>query len=307
MRLHEDKKRFMEAAAAASAAFAIEPAMIEKDYFITLFLQKAMERIPGLVFKGGTSLSKCYKLIDRFSEDIDLTLDNEHFTQSKKRNSLRELIAVCDELGFELLNREEVKQHTHGNFNCYNVRYPVIFSSDDIKTELKVEMTYIQKSYPQEQRQASSYIGEFFRQIGNPFIIEEYGLESFPVQVQSLERTLVDKVFAVCDYYLSGKTMGNSRHIYDISRLLTRVNIVDCRMKALVKNVRNERKSNKTCLSAQEGADIPSLLKKIFSTKIFKQDYEERTLKLLTVPISYDDAIKSLEVIIESELFNETA
>ena len=92
MKLHEDKKRFVEAITAASTMFGIEPALVEKDYFVTLFLQKAMERIPGLVFKGGTSLSKCYKLIDRFSEDIDLTLDNEHFTQSKKRNSIKELI-----------------------------------------------------------------------------------------------------------------------------------------------------------------------------------------------------------------------
>lgn len=306
MKLHEDKKRFVEAITAASTTFGIEPALVEKDYFVTLFLQKAMERIPGLVFKGGTSLSKCYKLIDRFSEDIDLTLDNEHFTQSKKRNSIKELIAVCDELGLELLNREAIEQHTHGNFNCYDVRYPILFPSEDIKTELKVEMTYIQKSYPHEQSQASSYIGEFFQRIGNSNIVAEYGLESFAVQVQSLERTLIDKVFAVCDYYLSGNTVRNSRHIYDISKLLTRVNISDCKMKALVKNVRNERKPNKTCLSAQDGADVPALLEKIIAGEFFKQDYDERTLKLLTNPVSYDDAIKSLDEVIASGLFIES-
>lgn len=46
--------------------FDIDPALVEKDYFVTLFLRKAVERIPGLVFKGGTSLSKCFSFIDRF-------------------------------------------------------------------------------------------------------------------------------------------------------------------------------------------------------------------------------------------------
>ena len=76
-------------------------------------------------------------------------------------------------------------------------------------------------------------------------------------------------------------------------------------MKALVKNVRNERKPNKTCLSAQDGADVPALLEKIIAGEFFKQDYDERTLKLLTNPVSYDDAIKSLDEVIASGLFIE--
>lgn len=114
MQLHKDKERFHDAIMAASAKFGFEPALIEKDYFVTLFLKRATERINGLVFKGGTSLSKCYKLIDRFSEDVDLTLDAEHFTQGRKRNSIKELIAVCDDLELILLNREKIELHKYG-------------------------------------------------------------------------------------------------------------------------------------------------------------------------------------------------
>lgn len=67
---------FSDAILAASEYWNIAPALIEKDYYVTLILKRLNEEIPGLLFKGGTSLSKCYKLIDRFSEDIDLTLDN---------------------------------------------------------------------------------------------------------------------------------------------------------------------------------------------------------------------------------------
>lgn len=284
--------------------FGIEPALVEKDYFVTLFLRKAVERIPGLVFKGGTSLSKCYNLIDRFSEDIDLTLDDEHFTQSKKRNSIIELITICEELGLELTNKEAIENHTHGNFNCYDISYPIIFPSEDVKSGLKVEMTYIQKCYPHEQAVVTSYMGEFFAKNGNERVVAEYELNAFTVQVQSLERTLVDKVFAICDYYLSGNTVRNSRHIYDISKLLTKVDISACNLKSLVENVRKDRKPNKTCVSAQDGVIISELLGQIVSTEFFKQDYNETTLRLLTKTVYYDEAIKSLQVIIDSGLFD---
>lgn len=304
MKLHKNKVRFVEAITATSAMFGIEPALVEKDYFVTLFLRKAVERIPGLVFKGGTSLSKCYNLIDRFSEDIDLTLDDEHFTQSKKRNSIIELITICEELGLELTNKEAIENHTHGNFNCYDISYPIIFPSEDVKSGLKVEMTYIQKCYPHEQAVVTSYMGEFFAKNGNERVVAEYELNAFTVQVQSLERTLVDKVFAICDYYLSGNTVRNSRHIYDISKLLTKVDISACNLKSLVENVRKDRKPNKTCVSAQDGVIISELLGQIVSTEFFKQDYNETTLRLLTKTVYYDEAIKSLQVIIDSGLFD---
>lgn len=304
MQLHKDKERFHDAIMAASAKFGFEPALIEKDYFVTLFLKRATERINGLVFKGGTSLSKCYKLIDRFSEDVDLTLDAEHFTQGRKRNSIKELIAVCDDLELILLNREKIELHTHGNFNRFEIQYPIKFQSDDVKSELIVEMTYIQKSYPSEESEASSYIGDFLKEAGSSTILAEYGLEPFCVQVQALQRTLIDKVFALCDYYLSGDTERNSRHIYDIAKLLTKVNAFDGTLQVLVSNVRNDRKRNRTCLSAQDGVDIPEVLKSIINTEFFKKDYDETTLKLLSKPISYEDAIKSLQTVIDSEIFS---
>lgn len=304
MQLHKDKERFHDAIMAASAKFGFEPALIEKDYFVTLFLKRATERINGLVFKGGTSLSKCYKLIDRFSEDVDLTLDAEHFTQGRKRNSIKELIAVCDDLELILLNREKIELHTHGNFNRFEIQYPIKFQSDDVKSELIVEMTYIQKSYPSEESEASSYIGDFLKEAGSSTILAEYGLEPFCVQVQALQRTLIDKVFALCDYYLSGDTERNSRHIYDIAKLLTKVNAFDGTLQVLVGNVRNDRKRNRTCLSAQDGVDVPEVLKSIINTEFFKKDYDGTTLKLLSKPISYEDAIKSLQTVIDSETFS---
>lgn len=58
--------------------------MIEKDLIQSLFLYELFKTNNSIVFKGGTCLSKAYKIIDRFSEDIDLSLDHKP-TQSEKR------------------------------------------------------------------------------------------------------------------------------------------------------------------------------------------------------------------------------
>ncbi len=143
----------------------------------------------------------------------------------------------------------------------------------------------------------------FFAKNGNSQVITQYELDTFSVQVQSLERTLVDKVFAICDYYLNENTVRNSRHIYDIYKLLTKVDVYNLSLKLLVENVRNDRKPNKTCLSAQDGVNIPELLKKIVSNNFLKKDYYETTIKLLTKAVNYYEAIKSLQRIIDSGLF----
>lgn len=85
MILHKDKDKFDIAIKTVSRYFNVAPAIIEKDYYVTLILLKLTERVPNLLFKGGTSLSKCYKIIDRFSEDIDITLDSEHQSQGNRK------------------------------------------------------------------------------------------------------------------------------------------------------------------------------------------------------------------------------
>lgn len=84
MKLHNNKEDFIEVIQIESKSLNISPALIEKDYYITLLLKKINEEVSGLIFKGGTSLSKCHKMINRFSEDIDLTLDNEAYRRQKK-------------------------------------------------------------------------------------------------------------------------------------------------------------------------------------------------------------------------------
>ena len=137
---------------------------------------------------------------------------------------------------------------------------------------------------------------------GHLDIITEYGLEPFEVEVQTADRTFVDKLFALGDYYLSGEIRGHSRHIYDLYKLLGEININDD-LRKLVKTVREERMNHKTCLSAQENIDMDFLLKEILENKSYKEDYENITLALLFRPVKYEEAISVIDKVIKENLF----
>ena len=243
MKLCDNKQDFSDIILRVSKELDIYPSLVEKDYYVNLFLNVLNKRIQGLLFKGGTSLSKCYKIIDRFSEDIDLTLDNEHFSQSKKRKANKAIIEACDELGFTLSNREWVENHSHGNYNVYIIEYPLLFPFDYVKPFIKIEMVFMQKAYPNEIQNVDSYIGSWLINNGYENLANKYDLRPFPIHVQTLERTLIDKVFAICDYYLKNETERNSRHIYDIYKILTKIQLDD-KLSSLVNNVRDDRKNN---------------------------------------------------------------
>lgn len=84
--LHDDKENFEQIILKVSEETGIEASIIEKDYYVTLFLKRIVEAVPNIIFKGGTSLSKCYKLINRFSEDIDLNIETDkRHTEGQKK------------------------------------------------------------------------------------------------------------------------------------------------------------------------------------------------------------------------------
>ena len=302
MKLHENKEIFQELITATSNHFNIRKSLIEKDYFIVLILKEASSSIPGLVFKGGTSLSKCHKIIDRFSEDVDLTLNVEHSSQTFKRGAIRKLIDICNKYPLELTNKEQIRKHTHGVYNLYLIKYPFEQNDDLIKPNIFVEMVNILKCYPSEQSEINSYIGEYLSIIGRFDIIDEYELKPFKINVQSLNRTLVDKVFAICDYCLRNEVIRNSRHIYDIARLLEKVPLND-ELAVLIHQVRNDRKKNKKCVSAQDGVSVNQILKEIIKSEFYKNDYNNVTKNLLFKPYDYETAIDSLQTLINSGLF----
>ena len=212
------------------------------------------------------------------------------------------IVKICEELGLTINNLENTRSRR--DYNCYQISYPLLFENDEIDPVIKAETVFIQECYPEEVKQADSLIGEWLKANGFTKQAEEYGLLSFDIHVQTMERTLVDKVFALCDYMLLDDMQKHSRHIYDIYQLLGRVELNE-EFRALIHRVREDRKYHSLCVSAQNNADIPALLEQVIETECYKKDYEEHTRTMLYTPCNYEEAITGLKKIIDSGMFGK--
>ena len=168
---------------------------------------------------------------------------------------------------------------------------------------LIVETAVYQRAYPTVRKTAGSLIYDFLSANGFDDFIKQYSLEPFELNVQSAERTMIDKLYALADYYLAGTTAEHSRHIYDIYKLLSVVEINDD-LKKLAVSVAEERKPHSRSLSVQDGTDIKAVLREIVEKNIYEPDYKTITESLLFEPVSYEAAIEALITILSSGLFD---
>ena len=298
--LHNDKETFSQAINLVTNKNAIRPEIVEKDYYVTMILRLLSERLSFIVFKGGTSLSKCHKAIKRFSEDIDITIDTT-ISQGQKKKVKEAIEEVSAILGLSIPNID--KTRSRRDYNRYEIEYNPIDELDDVAVlpAVILETSYTAISFPVSELPVHNYIGDMMVEEA-PDYIEKYSLSPFTMKVQDINRTLADKVFAVCDYYLQNKTEKHSRHLYDIFKLLPVVPQDDS-FKKLVKEVREVRALSPVCPSAKPDVDVVDLLKRIISENVYKSDYENITADLLEEDLNYETVIQALKQIAENGMF----
>lgn len=270
--LHNKKDTFEQLVLRTSEYLGVKAEIVEKDYFVTLFLKRIAAVMPDIVFKGGTSLSKCYHIIKRFSEDIDLNLQSEIKPPERKRRQLKaNIIQIINDLEFELTNPDAVKSRR--DYNRYIIDYPSSLSAAYLKEQLIVETAIYQRAYPTKVMSADSLIYQYLHENGYGDFIKQYDLEPFTLNVQTAERTMIDKMYALADYYLLNTTTEHSRHIYDIYKL-SEIVTVDDTLKELALSVAEERRPHKMCLSVQNGKNVTEILREVIDKKTYKEDYD---------------------------------
>ena len=298
--LHNDKETFSQAINLVTNKNSIRPEIVEKDYYVTMILRLLSERLPFIVFKGGTSLSKCHKAIKRFSEDIDITIDTT-ISQGQKKKVKEAIEEVIEILGLSIPNID--KTRSRRDYNRYEIEYNPIDELDDVAVlpAVILETSYTAISFPVSELPVHNYIGDMMVEEAPDYIVR-YSLSPFTMKVQDISRTLADKVFAICDYYLQNKTEKHSRHLYDIYKLLPLVT-QDNSFKKLVKEVRQVRALSPVCSSAKPDVDVVELLKRIVSENVYKSDYENITENLLEEDLKYETVIPALKQIAENGMF----
>lgn len=298
MYLHENKENFRDVLENVAKQMGQLPSIIEKDYYVTLILKLLSEQLPNCVFKGGTSLSKGFHIIDRFSEDIDITF-NEHIGEARRKKLKNiTLKGISEELGLPITNWE--KTQSDRDYNAYHFAYDSVFElqNDSLLRYIKLETALGSYSFPTETIEIKNYIGDYLISKNREDIAAEYKLNTFSMQLQSVERTFIDKIFALCDYYLQGKVKRYSRHLYDIYKLTPFITF-DNNFMDLVEEVRMHRAKMPICPSAQEHVDIVTLVNEFCDNDFYKDDYETITIYLISDNIPYTDVVKNIKYIVE--------
>ena len=271
--------------------------MVEKDVVQSMFLFELSKSDMPFVFKGGTSLSKAYCLIDRFSEDIDISLSRS-VNQREKKMIKEDIVNIGKILNLKLINEDKIKSRF--DYNKYIFEYESLFEGKIV--EIIVETNFFEVSYPIKKLKINNYVGAFLDN-NNIDLNCNFEGNDFEFDVQSLERTFIDKVFAICDYRIQNMADRDSRHLYDIAKIIPYINFDD-NFKKLVLKVRTDRMKSKNNPSANPKYDITLMLKEIIDSKFFESDYKKITVKLLYEYYPYEKAINDgIKIVCEKNIF----
>lgn len=300
MLLHESKTDFSELITRVSEEDGINEAIIEKDYYVTMFLRELCKIDSRVIFKGGTSLSKCYGLIERFSEDVDLNCGNGNLkpTVRMRRDLKNAILTSAKIVGLKLENADPETIPYKRDYYQYFFSYESCFESNFLKKNVQIETSFRTPSVPADVCTVRSYTGDFLKRHGYDQIIEKYSLGPFRIQAQSIRRTFADKLYAVADYYLTGMSDRDSRHLYDLYKLTPEISI-DEEYAGFLKKIRIIRKDQPNNPSAQSDKFLWEMLQNVINSDFYKSDYEKYTVGLLFENVSYKSTIQNLQEIVE--------
>ncbi|WP_298078323.1 nucleotidyl transferase AbiEii/AbiGii toxin family protein [uncultured Abiotrophia sp.] len=212
MNLHEDSEMFNDLATLTSEWRNIPVTSIKRDYLIVMILEQLSDSkyVDKCVFKGGTSLSKCYPgTINRFSEDIDLTYLNK--TDESKKNIERSIKDIEKKLSSGLC-MEKVESERSQQAKSSYVWINGIGEHDKVKLEIASSI----RPEPYKKMELKTYIHEFLEEQKLLDDIKKYELTPIEVNVLDITRTFVDKVLAVKRHAFNGNLDIKVRHIYDV-------------------------------------------------------------------------------------------
>ncbi|RIA64906.1 nucleotidyltransferase AbiEii toxin of type IV toxin-antitoxin system [Anaeroplasma bactoclasticum] len=222
---------------------------------------------------------------------------NKKPTNSEKRKSNETIMDIAEKLGLELSNPDMIK--TRYNYNKYVFKYDSLFDSNEL--EIIIETSYYQRVYPISKHIINSYIGNFCKK--NNIELPIHFVMDFEMNVQSIERTFIDKIFAVCDYKIQNMEDRDSRHLYDIAKMLPLIKF-DLNLDKLIDDVRDDRMLSKNNPSAQLEYNINDMLKEIIKNRFYEKDYNYVTKKLLYEKYTYDEAISNgIAKVINTDVF----
>jgi hypothetical protein len=227
MRLHENKTMFRQAVQFTADQMKIPAIYVEKDYWVTYALFTIFNNEIGkdTVFKGGTALSKCYNMIERFSEDIDLVVfiregESNNKLTTKIRTISDVVNAVLPEVNIEGLTQKMGMNRKTAHF--YNKEFKGDYGQ--VRDVIVLEATWLGYYEPYTTKSIVSFVGQMMIENNQSDIAKENGLLPFDLLALDPIRTICEKIMSLVRFSYGENPINDLkkkiRHTYDLHQLL---------------------------------------------------------------------------------------
>jgi len=227
MILHLNNQLFSQSIRFTAQKLKIPEIYIEKDYWVTFALQSIFKNEIGkeTIFKGGTSLSKCFNLIERFSEDIDLVvIRKEGESDYKIKKKIKEISEAVNKVLPEIEIQEVTRKMGMNRKTVHSYAKEFQGNYGQVRDVVIVEATCFGYHEPYSIKTINSFVGNMMLDGGQFEIAMENDLLPFEVLVMEPTRTFCEKIMSLVRFSYSPDAIGDLqrkiRHIYDLHHLL---------------------------------------------------------------------------------------
>lgn len=234
-----------------------------------------------IMFKGGTSLSKAWGILPRFSEDIDLNLLPEvPSTDSHRQKFVRSVYKSLIDMGF---NYDYNKIASRREYNTFEQPYDALFKNSVLNKNIIVETMANKRgkilNATYTPRLISNYIWDALST--NPKAantLKQFGLDPFVVNTQNMDVTFVEKVMSLTNRYLKGESNRLSRHLYDIYYMWTFGNLSSFNLRQTMSETKSHllERTNDICLRQDRPACM--ILLEALQSDFYKYDFNNVTM-----------------------------
>lgn len=229
MKLHDDKRLFRQAVQATAQRLRIPEVYVEKDYWVTFALHAIFHSDIGreTVFKGGTALSKCFGLIERFSEDIDLVvLRNEGESNNRLTNKIREIGRVVSGVLPEVQVANLTQKMGMNRKTAHTYAKEFTGAYGQVRDVIVVEATWLGHHEPHVTATVNAMVYQMMLETGQEAMAEEHGLRPFHIRALDPRRTICEKIMSLVRFSYTEDALEDLRkkvrHTYDLQRMLSR-------------------------------------------------------------------------------------
>ena len=227
MILHKNISLFKDAVTITAQQLNLPAVYIEKDYWVTFALHTIFHNSIGkeTIFKGGTALSKCFGLVNRFSEDVDLVvLRREGESNNKLTNKIKEISAVVSAELPEVEIADVTQKMGMNRKTAHSYSKEFRGNYGQVRDVIIVEATWLGYYEPYTTKKVSSFVGDMMMKNGQTEIAEVNGMLPFDVLALEPVRTLCEKIMSLVRFsYAEDPIEGlkkKIRHTYDLHQLL---------------------------------------------------------------------------------------